>query len=55
MSGLKEASGPRLADTLYLIDPIKGRASGYYSYSKLVNGITLASGTGHYTNTWRIY
>lgn len=54
VSGAQEESGPALA-ALYLIDPIAGRASGYFSYYQLLNGITLASGTGRYTNTWWTY
>ena len=54
VAGLKEAKGIRL-DSLYLIDPIKGRSSGYYGYAGLVNGMTLASGTGRYTHTWSLH
>lgn len=53
VSGVTEASGP-IVNSLHLIDPIAGHSSGFYSYSKLINGITLASGTGKYTNTWHI-
>lgn len=51
VSGAQEQSGAALA-SLYLIDPIAGRSSGYFNYSKLLNGVTLASGTGKYTHTW---
>nr|WP_300005058.1 papain-like cysteine protease family protein [Tissierella sp.] len=40
---------------LYLTDPIAGRGNAFYPYSKLVNGTTLASGTGKYTHTWWTY
>jgi len=51
VAGTKDASGP-VQNALYLIDPEPGKASGYFSYSALKNGTTLASGTGKYTNTW---
>ena len=52
--GAQEEMGPALGG-LFVIDPISGRANAFYEYSKLVNGTTLASGTGKYTHTWWVF
>lgn len=49
--GAQEEIGSAVAG-LYLIDPIEGVSNAFYRYSSLVNGTTLASGTGRYTHTW---
>ncbi len=53
VSGVQEESGPALA-CLYLIDPFAGTSSALISYSKLINGTTLSSGTGKYSHTWTV-
>jgi len=53
VSGVQEAGGVKV-NALYLIDPIGGHSSTYIGYAKLVNGVTMQSGTGRYTHTWSI-
>lgn len=53
VSGARDASGPQLKG-LYLINPVKGHANAWAGYASLVNGVSLASGTGYYSHSWTI-